>query len=170
MKMKNFFRLTSRLVATVLLGFMGQSSFASHFQGGDLTYQCVAPGVYVVNTKIYRDCTGSTAPTSITLKINSPGCNAGRTMTVNRTGNPTIGNPYCPSIPKTCSTVRANYEEVIFSTTVTFTAAEQTCTTWLFSTTNNARPEIENLVNPQGDIYAEAMVNLSAGINNNSPE
>jgi gliding motility-associated-like protein len=170
MKMKNFFRLTSRLVATVLLGLMAQSSFASHFQGGDLTYQCVAPGVYVVNTKIYRDCTGATAPTSITLNINSPGCNAGRTFTVQRTGNPTIGNPYCASIPKTCSTVRANYEEVVFSTTITFTAAELTCPTWLFSTNNSARPEIENLVNPQGNIYAEAMVNLTAGINNNSPE
>jgi hypothetical protein len=153
------------LLAINLFFAAGTVSQASHNQGGEITYQCVAPGVYVVNVMIYRDCTGAAAEPSITLNINSPGCNAGRTFTVQRTGNSTIGDPYCASIPKTCSTVRANYEEVIYTATVTFTAAEMSCSTWLFSTTNSARPEIANLVNPQGNIYIEASLLLSAGNN-----
>jgi hypothetical protein len=156
--------------AVMLAPAMAQTVSASHFMGGEITYQPVAPGVYVVDTKVYRDCTGATAPTSIQLKINSPGCNAGRTITVQRTGNPTIGNPYCAAITPTCTTSGlANYETVSFTTTVTFTPAELTCQNWFFSTTNNARPDINNLLNPQGDLYFEAYVNLAAGINNSSP-
>src|SRR6478752_10823513 len=120
--MKKILHLSSILVAFLLVCF-AQRSEASHFQGGDLTYSCVAPGTYVVNLKLYRDCSGATAPASATLNMKSPGCNNGRNVTMNKVGTTRIGDPYCASIPKTCtSSGRTNYEEVTFTTTVTFTA------------------------------------------------
>src|SRR5688572_9232506 len=167
--MKRILHLSGILVAFLLVYF-SQRATASHFQGGDLTYACVAPGVYTVNLKLYRDCTGATAPSSATLKISSPGCNAGRNVTLTKVGGNRIGDPYCANIPKQCTTTgRTNYEEVTFTTTLIFTAAEQTCNNWLMSWSECCRPSTGNLVG-QDSPWQEAMVNLAAGINNNSPE
>src|SRR5687768_11056063 len=167
--MKRILHLSGILVAFLLVCF-SQRATASHFQGGDLTYACVAPGVYTVNLKLYCDCTGAIAPSSATLKISSPGCNAGRNVTLTKVGGNRIGDPYCANIPKQCTTTgRTNYEEVTFTTTLIFTAAEQTCNNWLMSWSECCRPSTANLVG-QDSPWQEAMVNLAAGINNNSPE
>ena len=144
--MKRILHLSGILVAFLLVCF-SQRATASHFQGGDLTYACVAPGVYTVNLKLYRDCTGAGAPASATLKISSPGCNTGRNVTLTKVGGNRIGDPYCASIPKQCTTTgRTNYEEVTFTTTLIFTAAEQTCNNWLMSWSECCRPSTANLV------------------------
>lgn len=166
--MKRILHLSGLLVAFLLVCFSQRAS-ASHFQGGDLTYACVAPGVYTVNLKLYRDCTGSPAPNSADLDIKSPGCNNGRSVTLNKVGGNRIGDPYCASIPKTCGTQRVNYEEVTFTTTLIFSTAEQTCNIWHLSWSECCRPNTANLVG-QDDPWQEAMVNIAAGINNNSPE
>src|SRR6478672_526277 len=160
--MKTFKKLTRLLAVLLLVGF-ALTSYASHWQGSDLTYSCVAPGTYVVNLKLYRDCSGTTASSSATLNLKSPGCNNGRNVTMNKVGTTRIGDPYCASIPKTCtSTGRTNYEEVTFTTTVTFTAAEQTCNNWILSWFECCRPSIANIVGASSDnLYAEAMVNLA---------
>ena len=145
--MKKILHLGSLLVAFLLVCFSQRAS-ASHFQGGDLTYACVAPGVYTVNLKLYRDCSGATAPNTASLDIKSPGCNNGRSVTLNKVGGNRIGDPYCASIPKQCSTSspRTNYEEVTFTATLIFTAPEQTCNTWFLSWSECCRPSTANLV------------------------
>ena len=55
--------------AVLFTAGFAQNAQASHFQGGDMTYACVAPGVYTVNMKLYRDCSGATAPNAATLNI-----------------------------------------------------------------------------------------------------
>lgn len=149
-----------------------QEASASHFQGAELTYACMAPNVYVVNLKMYRDCSGIPAPATMFLDLKSQGCNAGRSVTMARVGQPLIGNGYCPQItpgPGCTNGMYPNYEEVQFSATVTFSAAEAQCNNWILSIVHSVRPQITNLVNPQGDLYSEAYLNLAAGINNNSP-
>jgi len=149
---------------------LAQQAQASHFQGGDMTYVCVAPNMYSVNLKLYRDCTGASAPASATLNIKSPGCNSGRNITMTKVGANRIGSPYCAQIPVTCTaTGRTNFEEVTFTSTVAFTAAEQTCNNWVLSWSECCRPSSANLVG-QDSPWQEAMINLAAGINNNSPQ
>ncbi len=171
--MKKILQLSALLVA--LMVCFAQKTYASHTQGSDLTYTCIAPGIYVVNLRVYRDCTGIAAPTSASLNMRSPGCNAGRSQAMTKVGTNVTGSLYCAAIGNPCSTTgRPNYEQVTFTTTVTFSTAEQTCPNWFFSWTECCRPNIENLANAQGfNLYSEAYVNLgppAAPYNNSSPE
>jgi gliding motility-associated-like protein len=175
--MKKLFRISGFVAAVLMMVSFGHKSEASHFQGSDLTYTCVAPGTYVVTFRVFRDCSGATLPTSASLNMRSPGCNTGRSVNMTQiAGSTSIGNLYCPQLglPQCTSNGKPNFETVSFSATVTFSAAEQNCPNWIFSTTNNARPSIENLVNSSSqDLYSEAYVNLgtpAAPYNNNSPE
>lgn len=156
---------------TVLMLFcLASSTQANHFQAATLAYSCLAPGVYVANLKVYRDCSGATAPSTAVLNLKSPGCNTGRTITMTKVGATRIGDPYCNSVPKTCTTSgRPNFEEVTFTANIYFTATEQNCTTWLLSWRDCCRNYSANLTG-QENFYTEAMVNLSANIDNNSAE
>src|SRR4051812_21584016 len=103
-----------------------QEAKASHAQGSDLTYTCIAPNMYQVTYKLYRDCTGIFPATTASLNLKSPGCNAGRTVNLQQVGTPAMGNLYCPQITPTCSPTSPypNFQEYIYSGMVTFTAAE----------------------------------------------
>jgi len=160
------------LLAALLFSGFSQQAEASHYQGSELTYACIAPGVYRTTLKLYRDCTGIAAPSSAVLNIKSLGCNPGRNVTMTKICGNRIGDPYCASMPKTCSsTGAANDEEVIFTGTVTFTSAEMACPEWIMSWSECCRPSAAN-VQGQATMYTEAMVYFDNGqtaINNNSP-
>ena len=163
--LRNLFAGAGALLA---VGFAQQAS-ASHYQASDLTYTNISPNIFVVNLKLYRDCTGASAPYSATLNIKSLSCNSGRNITMNKVGGNRIGDPYCASIPKSCSTTgRTNYEEVVFNATVTFTTTEQACPEWIMSWQECCRPNTANLIG-QDNFYTEAMVRLG-NTQNSSPE
>src|SRR5918993_142105 len=114
-------------LALLLLG-LSVNVTATHFQGGDLTYVCVSPNMYVVTAKVYRDCTGAAAYTYNDLKVWAPGCNTGRTIPMTMQGGLVTGSPYCASVGNPCSTSgRPNYQEVTFTALVTLTVAEIAC-------------------------------------------
>ncbi|MBK0403980.1 gliding motility-associated C-terminal domain-containing protein [Adhaeribacter sp. BT258] len=158
--MKKLLRLSSLLVTAVLLAFSSQKSYATHMQGGDMTYACIAPNTFVVTMKLYSDCSGVTPPSSASLNAKSTGCNPGRNIPMTKIGATRIGDPYCPSIPKTCASNQlVNYQEVVFKATVTFSATEAQCADWIFSWSECCRPSTANL-NGQGTLYLEAYVKL----------
>ncbi|KAA9340567.1 T9SS type A sorting domain-containing protein [Adhaeribacter soli] len=166
-KIRNLF---AGAAALFLAGF-SHNVAATHFQASELTYTCVAPGLYSVNLKLYRDCSGSTAPSTAVLNLRPQGCGTTRTVQMTKSsGSNTIGNFYCPQLgaPQCTSAGQPNFEFVSFSATVTFTAAERNCPDWNLSWSECCRPSSANLVG-QDDPYSEAYLNLAAGINNNSP-
>src|SRR5688572_3516446 len=167
-----------KLMAFLLALLLGLSSnvYATHFQGGDLTYACVGPNIYVVTAKVYRDCTGAAAYTYNDLKVWSPGCTTGRVIPMTMQGGLVTGSPYCATVGNPCSTTgRPNYQEVTFTAVVTLNAAEQACNNIIFSTRNSARNTNENIVG-QDYIYTEAYVKLRPAtgnptdLNNTSPQ
>jgi hypothetical protein len=161
-------RLIARLLALVFCFAAGSVSYASHFQGGGITYTCVAPRTYLVNYKVFTECGGAGAPTTEMLALTAPGCNSGRTVILNPTGVTKVGDPYCSAIGNLCTSSRSNQIETNYAVTVTFSAQEAACPNWTLSVTQSARAAVANLVNPQGDFYVEAYLNLAAGIENNS--
>jgi gliding motility-associated-like protein len=162
--MKTKIKLMALLVACVLLG-LSTRVFATHFQGGDLTYACISPNVYVVTAKVYRDCTGAAAYTYNDLKIWSPGCNAGRVIPMTMQGGLVTGTPYCPAVGNPCTTSgRPNYQEVTFTAMVVLNAAEIACNEIIFSTRNSARNTNENITG-QDYIYTEAFLKLRPAVN-----
>lgn len=54
---------------TIILVFftigLSNSLKSTHISGGDLTYKCIGPNQYEVSVKLFRDCIGINAPTSV---------------------------------------------------------------------------------------------------------
>ena len=168
-------KLLRKILALTLLAgsaLIGRQAAASHYQGTELTYSCVAPGMYQVQFKVYRDCAGSTIPNTIPITLIPQGCGSQRVVTLTKVpGTNAIGNFYCPQqgAPQCAGTVNPNQETETFSAMVTFTAAEQACPNWILNWSECCRPNSATLLGNE-EAYAEAYLNLSAGINNNSPQ
>lgn len=163
------------LCLTLLLisAFVKKETFAGHIQGAEIGYSCVAPNVYNVTLRVYRDCMAISLPNTLTLNMKAGSCNNGRNVTVNKVGLPRIGNPYCTTQPVTCSmSGLPTFEELTYTATVTFSAAEAQCSDWTFSFSDCFRaPSSGNIANANTTcFYVDSFLKLSPSINNNSPE
>ncbi|HSI89740.1 MAG TPA: T9SS type A sorting domain-containing protein [Adhaeribacter sp.] len=161
-----------------LLAGLALPATASHVQGSELTYICVAPNTYVATLKLYRDCYAIQSPASATMQIKSAGCNLGRGVSLNKMGT-RLGTDYCAqSASPTCNaTGPANYEETTYVGTFTFTAPETQCPDWKLTWTECCWQNISNVLYAQSNNnYAEAFLKLRAsgttgtGFSNSSPE
>jgi hypothetical protein len=124
---------------------------ASHAQGGQLTYEALGNNRYRVTCRYFRDCSGITAETSLTLncRVGTPTTSCASNDPRNRTvtlvrGILTTGSPYCPSVPgaNTCTTgsLYPNYETAKYTADVELPPAPE----WTLSVEISARPSIEN--------------------------
>ncbi|MDX5512216.1 MAG: gliding motility-associated C-terminal domain-containing protein, partial [Hymenobacteraceae bacterium] len=168
--MKKLIRLSCWMIAAILSSFFSQEAYASHAQGSDLTYVGVAPNIYVVQYKFYRDCSGIAASSTESLTYRAPGCSSGGNQTMQKNSQ-TIGNPYCDQIVPVCNNSSAlppNYEEHIYSTTLTVPTA---CSNWILSVRISARNNSRNLSNGSSQyLYSEALLNNAAAPGNTSPQ
>ncbi|MCC3157839.1 gliding motility-associated C-terminal domain-containing protein [Hymenobacter sp. 15J16-1T3B] len=185
--MKHLLRASLLLLTAWCLALSGvQQAYASHAQGGQLTYEYIGtaaqPNRYRVTCRFFRDCSGIDAPTQLTLN-----CRVG-TPTTSCTGNDsrnftatlvrgllTTGTPYCTSAGNPCgSTGRTNYETAKYEAVVTLPPAPS----WTLSVVENARPTLANVTGTSQNMYFEAVLNnqlsLASGgqlaINNTSPQ
>lgn len=120
-------------------------SGATHVTGGDITYTCIGPNEYFVTMKLFRDCTGSTMTSTLSITLtNSCGLvNPFLTLTLQDPsgGNCTSGVPAdCASeVSQLCATQMANsscnggalpgMQEYVYTGTVIL---PDTCDTWTF--------------------------------------
>ncbi|KAA9340566.1 T9SS type A sorting domain-containing protein [Adhaeribacter soli] len=167
-------KLLSLLLLTMVVAGYSRQVLASHMSGSELTYSCVAPNMYIISLKYYRVCGMAQLNNAFTAiaKANTCGAAIGqKQITLNKAGNNRIAQPYCATGPNNCtgSAQAFNYEEVLYTGNVTFTAAEASCPDWFISLLECDRPNSANL---QGVncLYTEAYLNLSAGLNNSSPQ
>lgn len=63
--------LKSLMLTIMLVGFFAPSSQASHVSGGNITWECLGGNTYLLRLTLYRDCSGTSMPTSI--NVNSSG-------------------------------------------------------------------------------------------------
>lgn len=71
----NKMRMMKKIVAALFLA-LGLIAFnnkveASHIAGGDITYECLGGDTYRIMMNIFRDCSGATAPQTITVSLRS---------------------------------------------------------------------------------------------------
>src|SRR5262245_47364761 len=66
-------------IATVALLLARNQAHATHAVGGELTYTCQGPNLYLVTLNFYRDCNGVAAPTNCNngLQFNVASANCG---------------------------------------------------------------------------------------------
>ncbi|GAB2949644.1 hypothetical protein GCM10027048_13420 [Hymenobacter coalescens] len=130
-----------------------QRAYATHAQGGELTYEALGNNRYRVTCRYFRDCS-STLSTEASLTLNcrvgSPTTSCSSNDSRNFTtpllrGQLTSGTPYCSTLAgaNVCSSSSqyANYETARYTADVTLPPAEE----WTLSVQISARPSIENI-------------------------
>ena len=160
---------TLLLVACCLLGGL-QSAYASHIQGGQITYRYVTGDTYEVTVSFYRDCSPGAAPVPGSVDITAVSSCNGSGTTVRATllpvvGTLTIGQGYCPSIQvlATCnpgSSQYPNYEKQDYRGTINLPPAPN----WIISHQSCCRPSTANIPT-QDDFRFEATLNNQVSVN-----
>jgi gliding motility-associated-like protein len=135
--------------------------WATHYLGGDLTYQCLGPGPgnttrYRLRFTLYRDCKGIPAPNSVTVNYSSTQCGVNnRSVTlspIGGTGTDITPQIACSGYISSCPNGgNPNYgiQRWIYEATVSLPAG---CgSDWVFYTTDCCRSnDIDNISNPGG--------------------
>ncbi len=170
--MSNLYAHGWKILICLIITFIqtNTEAYASHAQGGDLTYTCLGGNQYRLRLAFYRDCSGTNAPGSVNIDITSASCN--QTLTATLTPIPGTGQdvtPICPSLLTVCNGGNnPGVQEWIYEGNITL---PQACTDWVFAFTLCCRnAAINTIVNPGGEsIYIETHLNNVAAPCNNSP-
>lgn len=154
-------RLPTRLLLT-LVGLLAISheGRASHALGSDMYYVNVAPDVYLVTYRLYRDCSGISAPPSMQLYYSATGCdssgmgtNVGGQRTLTRRGY-YDANPYCNLVnsQSPCDTsagvsgAAPNFQVYSYSGFLSLgITTNHLCRNWTLLCSESARPELANI-------------------------
>ncbi|HEU4716897.1 MAG TPA: hypothetical protein VFU15_03655, partial [Bacteroidia bacterium] len=161
-----------KILICLIIAFIqvNTEAYASHAQGGDLTYTCLGGNQYRLRLAFYRDCSGTSAPGSATIDISSATCGQSLSVTLYPiAGTGQDVTPICPSMTTVCNGgSNPGVQEYIYEGNVTL---PQQCTDWVFSYTLCCRnAAINTIVNPGGDnFYIETHMNNVAVPCNNSP-
>ncbi len=156
-----------------LLGTM--SAFASHGQGGDITYEYVSQNTYIVRLIVFRDCYGVSLNNTAVVRIASVSGGTAQNYTLTRVGLGVDITPLCGSQVSRCASTTSTNEGVeqhLYQATIVLPS---TRTDYKISYTlccrNNA---ITTLTTPgTQNIYIESLLNStianSSPVFNNSP-
>lgn len=170
--MKTVIKVSYVICCTFILLSLPRHLLATHAMGTDITYQWVSGETYEFTLTFYRDCLGSTAPSSVTLNINSPSaCGSTASVTLSQNGAGVEVSPLCPT-QLTNSTCNSGTLPGVqqYSYTGNYTFPTQ-CTDWNISWTHCCRNNmVTNLTTPGSfDMYVETTLDNSVGLNNSSP-
>ena len=156
------------LLALGFFVFGSQDANATHFAGGDLTYECIGNNQYVITLTLYRDCDGAGMSTQEFINLISDSCNlnpAGIALPrdtfyeVSQLCDAQLSQSSCNggTLP--------GIEVHIYRDTITLPAS---CVDWVVSWSSCCRnAAVTNLAINQGSFYIEAGINST--ICNSSP-
>lgn len=148
----------------------GQTIYASHISGGDMSFTWVGPGAnqYLVTLNLFRDCEGITMSTSDIVTATST-CGATYTITVNLT-NPggTEISQLCNNQLSTCNSgTYPGMQLYVYQAVVDLSPA---CNTWTLEWTTCCRNNTVNVpTSSSDDIIIRATMNSQTAPQNNSP-
>ena len=148
------------LVIITLSLLIPQSIKASHFMGGEITWECVNTGTdagkYVFYLKVYRECGGITFGNTQTIKSNSPDTSIAMTLV---SGYPKDISPTCYLTSGnviTCAGAESSgndntgaVAEYLYVSAPIVLSGVPPSTGWIFSWTNVNRNPSSNLFNGQ---------------------
>ncbi len=162
--------LTLLFVLTTMFHF---NSKGSHIMGMDISYKCLGNNTYHITLSFYRDCSGITLGTSLSVNYESPsGCGAAGTATLNLIPNsPDEVTPLCQSqlAQSSCNGgALPGVQRYIFEGDITFPSA---CNDWVVYYEDCCRnAAITNIAGASTfGIRVEAFIDNTNGLCNNSP-
>lgn len=161
--MKKLFTLFAiTLIGFLLLPEMGK---ASHFAGVDITYTYQSPGQWLVRMKLYRDCAGISAPTTVNICYSSASTGLSGTVTAPQLSMTPVPNTPCVTATPSCPGGIGDIEEYIYEAIVNLPAP---ATDWVFSWADCCRNGAITTLQPNG-IYVAANLNSVVAPTNSSP-
>lgn len=170
------YQLLCLALVSVLCSLFTNEARASHAAGAELYYQWISDSTYKFYWKFYRDCDGTTEPTSISMCYSNPCTNLSGSVLMNKVSGTVPGGGIngqsvstgCPNGPTTCTFGSLpGYQEWWYE--CQFTVPSR-CNSWVFYVSLNARnASITNLTGPGGQsIYVETTLNNVAAQGNSS--
>jgi gliding motility-associated-like protein len=173
--MNNTKPFVSRLLKLWLCGLFvlaGNSSFATHSAGSDISYRCLGGLLYEIEVTFYRDCGGVGEPSNITINCRSVNGNHNLTLTAMKM--PGFGNEItvpCTGMPTNCNGGSGTgIRQWKYSAQVLLPSPQPD---WIFSYSICCRNcSITTISNPcaaTSVLYVEATLNNLDGYCNNSP-
>lgn len=145
-----------KIVLLFALAFLSMNSFASHYMGGEITWECLSNGKYRFILKLYRECNGITYNNTESLSITNYSGLSSITMTlVTKTdisplcnnGGPSIACLPSPSVANTGAVEEWYYtSDASYPTGVTLSGIPPS-QGWIFSHTSCCRNPCTNIVN-----------------------
>lgn len=158
------------LLIAIIISPAYNKAYATHAQSADITYQCLGNNQYRINVSFYRDCSGATAPNSITINTSSNQCGQNFGTTIYQIPNTGIDvTPICNTLTTVCNGGNtAGVEEYIYEGIITLPTF---CNDWTFSFSLCCRNNAINTINNPGgeNIYVEALLNnLDFACNNSA--
>ncbi|MCS6933537.1 MAG: gliding motility-associated C-terminal domain-containing protein [Chitinophagales bacterium] len=135
------------LLAFVLIGGLLPIRLnASHIMGSDITYRCLGGNNYQVVVTIYRDCSGISMPTSITVTVNSNCGTQNITCPLDQANSGFEVSQLCPTAVSTC--LGGSLPGVQVYTYVGNYTIQPGCGPYTFSYDDCCRNPSNNIVNP----------------------
>jgi hypothetical protein len=148
-----------RILLFLILGFffLGPVDVsASHYMGGEITWQCTPQGNFKFIMKVYRECAGINYPASVTLQTNATGVTGGISMS-RIAVNDISPDCSCPGGPNiTCATTTVSntggVEEHIYTSDAAYPLGVPLTGTppptgWYFGYTSCCRNPSTNITN-----------------------
>lgn len=163
------------IVIVLLCNLQAYTSRATSAVAGNITYSWLADSTYRVVFKLYNDCSGSSAPNSVTLCVYNSCNSTGFSTTMQKlNGNIRANTPNgsevsigCANVPTKCSSTTSTLpglHEWWYVDTVTLPAR---CTSWKFRVALSTRNTTGNLA--AGNMLLEATLNNQLSLQNSSP-
>jgi hypothetical protein len=143
-----------RILCIALLTTFSFYSYGSHLLGGDITWKCLPSGEFVFQLKLYRDCTGIGAPTTVNIRVHNYAPNLSMSLPANAVipGGADISpkGPGCPTCnPNAPVGTIGAVAEWIYETAPVFLTGTPPAAGWVFTYDYCCRNStIVNLQNP----------------------
>src|SRR3989338_4862520 len=158
------------LKTVLMIAFIlsAMTAMASHYSGGEITYEYIGPNQYLVTLHVYRDCNGIEVGTTHTVNYSSATCGVNASITLSLQSTTDI-TPLCPTAASACGCGGSiGIESLIFTGILNLPPG---CTDWVLSTTACCRnSQITNLSGASSqDFYIEAHLNNTASLQNTTP-
>ena len=146
-----------------------QKVLASHAMGADITYTCLGGNQYQLTFSFYRDCSGITPSSTMSMEINN-GCGfPATTVNINQVGLPVDVPTTCPTALTTChGGIYTGIQHYTYSGIITLPGP---CANWTVGHAENARNAAITTITGNGsdNLYVYSMINNTNGLCNNSP-
>jgi gliding motility-associated-like protein len=161
----------TRILLILVVMIFSQSMFASHFAGADLTYRCLGGNDYEITFSFYRDCSGATEPSTVSVTFN---CTTNSAFNFSATLNKVPGTgievtPGCSAMPTSCAggaSSQYGMREYVYRANVTLPP----CNFWRMSYSLCCRNPSNTILNPGSQNgYIEATLNNLNAPCNSSP-